>query len=603
MSKRQSTGLDPAQNLYVCKGWPDQDREPCGWKHWGVHSVLPDYRCPHCGGEIDVRISEEAVCDFCSKPDPAWAWDALPFAAAHLPRQVASVQESEYRMSGGWAACDECNALILQSDQKALIAKSNAQFMERIKGESIPRDVIDNVKISHAEIHRLFFAHTPYGPIPASLYLHMLAMSNDEQKAELEKVEPDYLAAERACMLPEQRPFIERHEIPPGAAPGTRFVKEKTGKSKFEYRIGLHSPESVSEDVLQRATTGELSAYRNTLRRHVHRDEPLPMPVGDPSSSQPRNNQPWSEALRLRTQLSDWWLTEEGLRFGQGLQMQVETKVGGRYLIKPGNDTWLPQHEGQRLKHAPPYWVSNDMQTLCEHAAQSFPEGTSLRAADLLTETGFVVFDRSVYSLDIGSRWIGTRAVSWGPVTDPKGPGLMFCFYSDKHDENDAARYALYRLRTLGNWPDFILNHFLVWRFGEPCARQRFLTSEHISESNFELVRFIHAFLMMCHQPVTFKEHRQAERPVRRQLARRDLPIPRILVITLRPRKAHSTMDGDDGEGPPPGREYSHRFDVTGHWRPGQHTKDGHIPWVPGYVKGPEDKPYVPKERTYKWTR
>ena len=50
-------------------------------------------------------------------------------------------------------------------------------------------------------------------------------------------------------------------------------------------------------------------------------------------------------------------------------------------------------------------------------------------------------------------------------------------------------------------------------------------------------------------------------------------------------------------------RPYSHRFFVRPHWRR-FHTKSG-VEWRPvvGYVKGPDDAPFVPKNIVYEWSR
>jgi hypothetical protein len=61
------------------------------------------------------------LCDFCSKPKPTWRYPANDFIASQTQApQGLLVQES----IGGWAACDDCHALIEASDWSALATRS-----------------------------------------------------------------------------------------------------------------------------------------------------------------------------------------------------------------------------------------------------------------------------------------------------------------------------------------------------------------------------------------------------------------------------------------------------------------------------------------------
>lgn len=76
-----------------------------------------------------------------------------------------------------------------------------------------------------------------------------------------------------------------------------------------------------------------------------------------------------------------------------------------------------------------------------------------------------------------------------------------------------------------------------------------------------------------------------------------------VNVIELR-RLAHKPTEPGDSDGL--GREYRHRWIVRGHWRQQPHgpgRSQRRTTWVPSYVKGPEDAPFLPSESVFVWRR
>ncbi len=63
----------------------------------------------------DSVLEHRYRCDFCFAPDPAWTEPAAPFVYA-VPN------EYEGGSADGWAACDECHALIVEGGVDALVA-------------------------------------------------------------------------------------------------------------------------------------------------------------------------------------------------------------------------------------------------------------------------------------------------------------------------------------------------------------------------------------------------------------------------------------------------------------------------------------------------
>jgi hypothetical protein len=73
-----------------------------------------------------------------------------------------------------------------------------------------------------------------------------------------------------------------------------------------------------------------------------------------------------------------------------------------------------------------------------------------------------------------------------------------------------------------------------------------------------------------------------------------------IVYVTL--RRARQKPGGGDSD---PEFEYSHRFMVSGHWRHQWYPSKGehHLIWVDPFIKGPEDRPLIIKDRVWKVVR
>ncbi len=107
--------------------------------------------------------------------------------------------------------------------------------------------------------------------------------------------------------------------------------------------------------------------------------------------------------------------------------------------------------------------------------------------------------------------------------------------------------------------------------------------------------RFDYAIHQFSSQKLLDTEIRRPPRPALRRWEREsNLEIPEEMVIHLRRIDHTGKRDGDPGE-----VEWSHRWWVDGHWRNQWYpsTQDHRPVWIDGYVKGPEDKPLVLKER------
>jgi hypothetical protein len=63
--------------------------------------------------EIEFKMADVPVCDFCGSPSPQWEYSALDFVdGAETPLPQKSI--------GGWLACDRCAQCIQQNDWHGL---------------------------------------------------------------------------------------------------------------------------------------------------------------------------------------------------------------------------------------------------------------------------------------------------------------------------------------------------------------------------------------------------------------------------------------------------------------------------------------------------
>lgn len=83
------------------------------------------------------------ICDFCSDPNPEWAFPAKDFEMEGGPEAGG--------FQGGWAACEACKRLIDRSDYNGLAKRSAEKFVGRPAGLSI-----DHLIPSLRKLHRRF---------------------------------------------------------------------------------------------------------------------------------------------------------------------------------------------------------------------------------------------------------------------------------------------------------------------------------------------------------------------------------------------------------------------------------------------------------------
>jgi hypothetical protein len=117
--------------------------------------------------------------------------------------------------------------------------------------------------------------------------------------------------------------------------------------------------------------------------------------------------------------------------------------------------------------------------------------------------------------------------------------------------------------------------------------------NDFVGMDNFP--RFMHAYFLMMSQTIVSTEKKIPQRGIRKSMEKAKLP-SEYVVVQLRKTEYKSGEKSDDGRF----IDWSHRWVVGGHWRwqPYKETGKKRI-WIAPYVKGPDDKPLVMKDKVY----
>ena len=212
-----------------------------------------------------------------------------------------------------------------------------------------------------------------------------------------------------------------------------------------------------------------------------------------------------------------------------------------------------------------PWFVSSEILSLVEFAAESLPDGAEL---DDPPEPGIAWFERPIDIPD-------DDEVDADSLADRLPPDLPPWLYDGIA------------------WDDTMISAIELDRDGYV----------HCFECGWadplNLVRFMTAFHLLSAQHVYVPHSERLERARRREAKRAKLDINEVLVVTLR-RQAVRDRDADARD-----VEWSHRWMVSGHWRHrwSERTNGMQTIWINPHVKGPADKPLILKNKVVKFVR
>lgn len=322
------------------------------------------------------------------------------------------------------------------------------------------------------------------------------------------------------------------------------------------------------------------------------------------------------KALDLQIDMVRWVKSDVGQKYCNSL-MDEKVQGGKQPLVSAstlsGMSVHDPQATGQRIVHrvlmlAETFAVTDEIREVIEFGAQSIPP-YPLHMTDLPTPQGFVVFERTIIVSDGRGQPLAIKAIAWdvsflsneqtyaAEVAREPQPGdkagAFFTLYTDPRDERDHMHedwqrdlYPLWIKRREQGVPIPPLLPMLsgVWEFGTVPA-----------EEGMVLFRLLMSFFRFIKEPFVDPRMVVPSRQVRKRAQSIGIP-PQVRVVELRKkyRDAHRNPDAQPGN-------YSHRWFVTPHWRNQWYpSEQRHAPkWIHGYIKGPDDKPFVAKDNIF----
>lgn len=278
--------------------------------------------------------------------------------------------------------------------------------------------------------------------------------------------------------------------------------------------------------------------------------------------------------------------------------------------------TLLPTY----LAHADTYWVSSDMGALAAKAVESMPGDVMLRSEDFISTEGFMVLQTPLdINSDQGQRVFEVKAISW-TSRNPE-MGVLFVGWTTHESlgrtlvEGDRAGESTldWMARNNGSTGDpkvWFPVTSAIWASGKTYDEAFAIEGD---ESEFEgwyldtagiVAKALYTAVVLMGNRVARQERQHIARAQARRAQRLGLPMTDVVCITLRRELVGTTSEMDAvSEG---GRvNWSHRWMVSGHWKPqwypslGEHRRI----YIAPYVKGPTDKPLVVKDKVYAWTR
>lgn len=298
----------------------------------------------------------------------------------------------------------------------------------------------------------------------------------------------------------------------------------------------------------------------------------------------------------------------------------LESKLGAasagsllHSLSGEGSNEAFSMRLAEGVRRSAAFFVTREMTELVEVAAESVGSWT-LDLADLVVNHGFAVFDRPIVFPErtgTDGHALPSRGVAWTLTTiadraGRTGPGLIVLLCVDMVAEGGTVGHedapGVPGLAPLGEyfpaghrwWPWLVT----TWPLGQGVDLPS-LSDESWRAPVLALRRVVAALWLLSNQRVALVTSARPPRAERRRAEKLSLPSEVRVVSLRRPAQRH------DGDGESRHVEWSHRWLVNGHWR---HLWDEardreRLVWVSPYVKGPDDKPFVPKRTVYRFER
>lgn len=314
-------------------------------------------------------------------------------------------------------------------------------------------------------------------------------------------------------------------------------------------------------------------------------------------------NQPdWQRALSTQAEVLAQWTGPYGVKMMAAWLSSREESYG---RIAAASSAVSMAHLVSDLRTAETLFVTEEMQELVYRAMETFDNNEPMIADELFIPHGFALLEHPFITLDRWDKRTCFRVICWNyqemrvSKEDPaqREPVLRITLLAHVDDEDD------YPLEE--PWLSYQRERGLFWGVSHTTALPLKFASDERQMANegdphFTWLTFFRVMQRLMAERIVQKHNHNAPRSVWRAAARKGLATKTVRVIELRRERQQVEAKGGDAH-------YSHRFIVGGHWRQQPYgPRDNPIyrqKYIGEYVKGPEDKPLIFKQRVWLWDR
>lgn len=300
--------------------------------------------------------------------------------------------------------------------------------------------------------------------------------------------------------------------------------------------------------------------------------------------------------------------------FGQGYLRGLADANGVivKHEIHQAED-WVARLFPKALDRSDTYAVSDEIADVLAQASATLPS-FELHREDIPTPLGFVYFEDHQVLHDHKGSPLAVKAIGWASVSRIEEDGQMYrrvlldslrpgeeidgivtMLYTDPAHPNDHLADQWHEVRREmsehGNpSPPLVPMLGPAWDVGDDFGED----GDEDNPLNI-IRRLLGTFFRFVNEPWIDDRMMIPNRQAIKR-ARRARITPEVRVIQLRKAKQQTHKSDDPSE-----LHYSHRFIVQAHWRNQWYpSQQRHAPrWIPSYVKGPEDRPLILRDKVF----
>lgn len=280
----------------------------------------------------------------------------------------------------------------------------------------------------------------------------------------------------------------------------------------------------------------------------------------------------------------------------QAIRQFASLTDGGSPFMLPGDENTVAAVLTD-LRDCDLYWASEDMTALAMHAGAQLASARFV-TAERPSPIGLAVFAGGLGMVDVApGKGLPVDGLLWAP-----GPEQTLRVW---HLIEGRALFADFPPGMVKQQPPPLvpIREVRLPVTDEPVPLDDLPAREGMRPSRAIIAAMSAAWYLMQQPQLVDRERQEASRADARALRRAGLPDDGVTVVDLRRLMTPQDRDPDEASD---GRQYRHRWVVSGHWRDQPYGPDRTLrrkTWIPAYVKGPEGAPMLVTERVNVWRR